>query len=60
MFFCFFLTFWVFVAVCDVFSVVRSDRLGADLVTHHVLLNVGLREAAIRVPLPVDPVTVHL
>lgn len=53
-------TFWVFVEVCDVFSLVRANCLGADAVAHHILLTVDLREGTIGVPLPVDLITVHL
>lgn len=53
-------TFWVFVEVCDVFSLVRANCLGADAVAHHILLTVDLSEGAISVLLPVDLITVHL
>lgn len=55
-----FLTFRVFVQVCDVLALVRANSLGANAASHDVLLYVNLRESAIRVPLPVDLIAVHL
>lgn len=53
-------TFGMFVEVCYVFSLVRADCFGADAMTHHVLFTVDLRKGAVRVPLPVDLITVYL
>lgn len=50
----------VFVQVCDVSSLFRTDCFGADTVTDCLLLSVHLAEGAVQVPLPVDLITVDL
>lgn len=53
-------TFWVFVEVCNVLSAISTNRLGADVVAHGILLTKDLSEGAIILSLPKYPVTVHL
>ncbi len=55
-----FLTFRIFVKVCDVDTLVGAHSFSADAVAHCVLLTVDLTEGAVQVPLPVDLITVHL
>lgn len=50
----------MFVEVCDVFSAVRADCFGADIVTHCALITGDLSEGAVSLSLPEDPVAVHL
>lgn len=53
-------TFWMFVEVRDVYSLVRANGFGANAVAHRILLTVYLSEGAIGVLLPIDLITVHL
>ncbi len=55
-----FLTFRIFVKVCDVDTLVGAHSFSADAVADCVLLTVDLTEGAVQVPLPVDLITVHL
>lgn len=55
-----FLTFRIFVKVCDVSTLIRANSLRADAVTDGFLLTVDLTKAPVEVPLPVDLITVHL
>lgn len=53
-------TFTVLVEVCDVGSLIRAHRLGADEMANCFLLAEDLSEGPVQVPLPVDLVAVHL
>lgn len=53
-------TFLVFVQVCDVCPFIRTHCFGADKVANSFLLTVDLTESTIKIPLPVDLITVYL
>lgn len=53
-------TFWVFVEVCDIHTLVWANSLGADAVTYCVLVNVDNTEGSTCSLLPEDYITVHL
>lgn len=53
-------TFFVFVQVCDVCPLVRTHCFGADTVADSFLLAVDLAESTVKIPLPVDLITVDL
>lgn len=53
-------TFRVFVKVRYVHALVWANGLGADKMTHNLLLTVDLTKSPICIPLPVDFITVHL
>lgn len=46
--------------MCDVCSLISAHCFSADEVAHGFLLTVDLAESTIRVPLPVDLITVDL
>lgn len=50
----------MFVQVCDVVTLISAHCFGADEVPDGFLLTVDLTESSVKVPLPVDFITVHL
>lgn len=48
------------VEVCDVHTLIGADSLGADAVTHNILLEMNNTKGSIAFPLPVDSIVVHL
>lgn len=55
-----FFTKWVFVEVCDVYTLIWADSLGTDAVSYYIFLNMNNTKGPITSPLPVNLIIVHL